>query len=62
MADIFQAVDRPGVRAFIRLLGWTAILAIAVLSLVPGELRPHGRGSPGVLRRHGRIRALIIGH
>jgi hypothetical protein len=41
MADIFQAVGRPGVRAFLRLLGWTAILAIAVLSLVPGELRPH---------------------
>lgn len=25
----------------LRLLGWTAIVAIAILSLVPGELRPH---------------------
>jgi VanZ family protein len=43
MARIFQAaivlwmVDRT----FLRLLGWAGILGIAVVSLVPGEFRPH---------------------
>ena len=39
-------IDKKQVYLLAQLFGWLAVIAIGVLSLVPGELRPH-TGAPG---------------
>jgi VanZ family protein len=39
-------IDQKQIRLFARLIGSLAIVAIAVLSLVPGNMRPHTSAPP----------------
>jgi hypothetical protein len=39
-------IDINRMKLFARVLGWSAVIFIAVLSLVPGDMRPH-TGAPG---------------
>jgi hypothetical protein len=39
-------IDQNRIKLIARLIGWLAVVAIGVLSLVPGDMRPH-TGAPG---------------
>lgn len=41
-------IDQKQVNLLARLFGWLAVIAIGLLSLVPGDMRPH-TGAPGPL-------------
>lgn len=41
-------IDQKQVNLLARLLGWLAVIAIGLLSLVPSDMRPH-TGAPGPL-------------
>ena len=41
-------IDQKQVNLLAQLFGWLAVIAIGVLSLAPGDLRPH-TGAPGPL-------------
>ena len=40
-------VNQNWIKLIARLIGWLAVFAIGVLSLVPGDIRPH-TGAPGI--------------
>jgi hypothetical protein len=42
----YAVIDQNLIKMLARLIGWLAVIAIGVLSLVPGDMRPH-TGAPG---------------
>jgi len=47
-ASGYAVIDQNRIKLIGRLLGWLAVIVIAILSLVPGDIRPH-TGAPGAL-------------
>jgi hypothetical protein len=47
-ASGYAVIDQNRIKLIARLLGWFAVIVIAILSLVPGDIRPH-TGAPGAL-------------
>jgi VanZ like family len=45
-ASDYTVIDQTWIKLIARLIGYLAVIAIGILSLVPGDMRPH-TGAPG---------------